>query len=276
MPSLFSSLRGQSQIHTQCPRFSYFGLSMSHLIPLPQQQPMQTGPDALWLNVSPGLYKLDHKLLRCLARHGQVSHWAYRQTPDEPTSLDIALTLLHDFLESQHRPMHLLGHGMGGLLGLLYARAYPFRVKSLTLLSVGVNPMVDWQAHYYAQLEKLPCSRRQILTQMAYSLFGYQAKSLIQTWVDCLELDLTHSPSPHSLLKRVNLFPGGVPVPMMICGGKDDAIIDPHQIYGWQPWLKPQDRIWICPEGRPFLHADFSRAVASQILSFWHTQPGRP
>ena len=95
---------------------------------------------------------------------------------------------------------------------------------------------------------------------MAYSLFGYQAKSLIQTWVDCLELDLTHSPSPHSLLKRVNLFPGGVPVPMMICGGKDDAIIDPHQIYGWQPWLKPPRPHLDLPRRSPFLSCYFSRA----------------
>jgi pimeloyl-ACP methyl ester carboxylesterase len=269
MTSLFSTLRGRSQAPTSRPRFSYCGLSMSQILPFPRQQAMQSSPDALWLNVSPGLHKLDHKLLGCLARHRQVSHWAYRQTPDEPSSLDIALTLLHDFLKSQPRPVHLLGHGTGGVLGLLYARKHPRRVKSLTLLSVGVNPMVDWQAHYYAQLEKLPCSRRHILTQMAYSLFGYQAKPLIRSWVNLLEVDLTHSPSPHSLLKRVSLFPGGVPVPLMVCGGGEDPIIDPHQIQGWRPWLKPEDRIWTCPEGRHFFHATFPQQVASQVLSFW-------
>lgn len=224
---------------------------------------------ALWLNVSPGLCRLDRKLLEGLARYHSLSHWAYRQTPDEPSSLDIALSRLHDYLKGSHHPVHLVGHGTGGLLGLLYARQYPHRIRSLTLLSVGVNPMVNWQAYYYSQLEKLPCSRRQILTQIAYALFGYQAPPLIHSWVKLLETDLCHSPSPHSLLKRVSLFPGGASVPLMICGGQNDPIIAPDQIQGWQPWLKPGDHIWHCPEGRHFFHAEFPQLVANQILSFW-------
>ena len=70
-------------------------------------------------------------------------------------SLDIALTLLHDFLESQHRPMHLLGHGMGGLFGTAVCPCLSFSRQVVNAaLGGGVNPMVDWQAHYYAQLEK--------------------------------------------------------------------------------------------------------------------------
>jgi hypothetical protein len=242
---------------------------MTRILPFPNQPSAQASPDALWLNVSPGLYRLDSKLLGCLAQHCEISHWAYRQTPDEAGALEVALTLLHDCVKRQSRPIHLMGHGISGLLGLLYARKHPARVQSLTLLSVGVNPMVDWQAHYYAQLEKLPCSRRHILTQMAYTLFGYQAEPVVRSWVKLLEEDLTHSPSPHSLLKRVSLFPGGVPVPLLVCGGQEDAIIDSTQIQGWQPWLKPGDRIWHCAGGRHFFHAAFPQQVASQILSFW-------
>ncbi|WP_035990589.1 alpha/beta fold hydrolase [Leptolyngbya sp. KIOST-1] len=229
-----------------------------------------TLPDAVWLNVSPSFERFDHKLLGSLARYVEVAHWAYRQTPEEPSSLAIAVTLLHDYLKNHDRPVHLLGHGTGGLVGLLYARQNPHRVKSLTLLAVGVNPMVDWQAHYYAQLERLPCSRRQVLTQMVYSLFGYQARPLVPGWVNLLEQDLLHSVSPHSLLKRVSLCPGSVAVPLLVCGGEDDFVVDPTQLRGWQPWLKAGDRIALCP-GRHFFHADYAHPVVSQILSFWGT-----
>jgi pimeloyl-ACP methyl ester carboxylesterase len=229
-----------------------------------------TCPDALWLNVSPSFERFDRKLLGCLAHDIEVAHWAYRQTPDEPSSLDAAVTLLHDCLKGHNRPVHLLGHSTAGLVGLLYARQYPHRVKSLTLLSVGVNPMADWQAHYYTQLEKLPCPRSHLLTQMAYSLFGHQSRPLVAGWVRLIEQDLLYSISPHSLLKRRSLFPAGVAVPLLVCGGQDDAIVDPVQIRGWQPWLKAGDRTALFP-GRHFFHALEPQSVASQILSFWGT-----
>ncbi|MGB3202482.1 MAG: alpha/beta hydrolase, partial [Nodosilinea sp.] len=231
---------------------------------------LSTFPDAVWLNVSPSFERFDYKLLSSLARHVAVAHWAYRQTPDEPSSIDIAVALLHDYLKGHNRPVHLLGHGTGGLVGLLYARQNPHRVKSLTLLAVGINPMVDWQAHYYTQLERLPCSRQQVLTQMVYSLFGHQARPLARGWVNLLEQDLLHSVSPHSLLKRASQCPGSVSVPLLVCGGEDDCVVDPTQIQGWQPWLKPGDRIALCP-GRHFFHAVYPHQLASQILSFWGT-----
>ncbi|HIK45012.1 MAG TPA: alpha/beta fold hydrolase [Leptolyngbyaceae cyanobacterium M65_K2018_010] len=228
-----------------------------------------TTPDALWLNVSPAFQRFDQKLLSNLAPYVEVQHWAYRQSPDEPCSLEIALTLLQDYIKPQPHPIHLLGHGTGGLLGLLYARQQPHRVKSLTLLSVGVNPVVDWQAHYYAQLEKLPCSRRQVLAQMAYSLFGHQARPLVHGWVKLLEADLAHSPSPHSLFKRISLCPGSVPVPLLVCSSLDDTIVAPPQVQGWKPWLKGGDRLWQCPSGRHFFHANQPQRVAKEILNFW-------
>jgi pimeloyl-ACP methyl ester carboxylesterase len=208
-------------------------------------------------------------LLGCLAHHLPVQHWAYRQTPDEPSGLTIALTLLHDHIKGKSHPIHLVGHGTGGLLGWLYARQYPQRVQSLTLLAVGVNPALDWQAHYYSQLEKLTCDRQQVLAQMAHRLFGYQAPPLVSGWVKLLEQDLTYSPSPHSLLKRQHLCPGSVPVPLLVCGSLDDPIIPPSQIQGWKPWLKAGDQLWQCPQGRHFFHASHPYLVAQQLLEFW-------
>ena len=191
------------------------------------------------------------------------------QTPDEPCLLDIAVTLLHDYLKSINRPIHLIGHSTSGLVGLIYARKYPERVKSLTLLSVGVYPTVDWQAHYYVHRHLLPCSRETILRNMVKSLFGEQGRKVTQNLVKILERDLDLSPSPHSLLKRQSMVPREVSVPLMICGSCDDTITDPNLIQGWQPFLKSEDRIWECPEGGYFFHHFSPLNVAQPLLEFW-------
>jgi pimeloyl-ACP methyl ester carboxylesterase len=249
---------------------SNFGLSQ-------KKQTDVVAPDVLWLSVSPGFRRLDAKLLGLLARHLEIRHWAYCQTPDEPACLETALMLLHDYMQKQPHPVHLLGHGTSGMLGLLYARRYPHRVKSLTLLAVGVNPMLDWQSHYYQHLQTSFAQHRQgwgegdrtqVLQQMAHSLFGHQAKPLVKGWIRLLEQDLIHSPSPQSLLKRVSLCPGSVPMPLMVCGSRDDAIVDASQLEGWRPWLKPGDRLWQCAEGRHFFHAVHPQRVANQVLGF--------
>ncbi|MHC5733019.1 MAG: alpha/beta fold hydrolase, partial [Nostoc sp.] len=77
--------------------------------------------------------------------------------------------------------MHLIGHSTGGLLGLLYTRRYPEKVKSLTLLAVGADAALDWQAHYYTHRPFL--SRQKILTTMVYNLFGYQNEDTVKRLV---------------------------------------------------------------------------------------------
>lgn len=231
-------------------------------------------PDALWLSVNPSFRRLEQSLVAHLNSDRTVAHWGYCQMPDEPSSLDGAVTLLHDYVKGCDRPLHLIGHSTGGLIGLLYARRFPHRVTSLTLLGVGVNPAVDWKVHYYTQLELLPCSRTRVLTQMVHSLFGLQCQYHLKGFIELLERDLVESLSLHSLMKRSSLSPGGVPMPLLICGGQDDVIVDPMQLQGWQPWLKEGDRIWLCPNGRHFFYTDHLEETATEILDFWNEIDG--
>ena len=225
--------------------------------------------DALWLTVSPSLKRLDQRLLCELSQYVSIAQWEYSQTLDEPCCLDTATTLLHDYLKQCDRPVHLLGHSVSGLVGLLYARQYPKRVKSLTLLSVGAYPAVNWQAHYYVLRELISCSRQIILGQMVRLLFGQQPRPMTQKLLYLLEQDLDSGFSLHSLVHRTCLPPGGVDVPLMLCSSASDLIIAPHSQEQWLPYCKPTDRFWECPEGAHFFHYFYPQQVSQAILEFW-------
>ena len=228
---------------------------------------MSKKPDVLWLNTSPSFQCLDQPLLRYLSAQLSIAQWEYRQSQDEASSLDVAVLLLHNYLKSCNRPIHLIGHGTGGLLGLLYTRRYPETVKSLTLLAVGVDAAVDWQAHYYVHRQLL--CRQKILNAMVYNLFGYHDKHIIKSLMSILERDLDCSLSPHSLLQTLSIPAGRVSVPLMVCGSKDDIVVGPDALQGWWPHLKESDRLWTCPQGRHFFHYFHPQQVGGMILNFW-------
>lgn len=226
-------------------------------------------PDVLWINVNPSFRRFHRPLLRLLSAHVPLAEWQYEQTEDEGTCLNQGLGLLHHHIQQYDHPLHLLGHGTGGLLALLYTRRYPQSVRSLSLLSVGVYPAIDWQAHYYVQLGLLPCSRDRILTQSAYNLFGVHSPPVIEELVRILEKDLKTSLSPHSLYRRTQILPSELDPPLFVSRGKQDLVVDPSLFEGWKPWLKEGDRLWEYPHGRYFFHHTHPQPIKRQILNFW-------
>ncbi|OKH54536.1 hypothetical protein NIES2101_06910 [Calothrix sp. HK-06] len=238
-----------------------------------------TTPDTLWLTTSPELKYFNNALLRHLSRQTSIDQWEYHQKPDDPNSLAVAVTLLHDYLKTRKKPVNLIGHSIGGLLGLLYAREHKERVKSLTLLSVGVNPGIDWHSHYYVQRKLLPCSREFILKHMVQTLFGYQNECACQKLITMLDRDLNNSASPHSLYGHASIPPIPVSVPLLVCGCQDDVIVDLQQIQGWQNLFSSDDttkqasptiRLWQCPQGGHFFHHFYPDTVAKEITRFWN------
>ena len=237
---------------------------------------MSSAPDILWLSCSPSLKRFDQPLLQLLAKPITVAQWVYSQTLDEASSLSTAIALLHDYLKHRRQPIHLIGHGMGGVIGLLYARQHPERVRSLTLLAVAAQPAATWHAHYYVQRQLLPCGRQQILAQTVRSLFGNPLPYSVKDLAIALAKDLETSPTPHSLLQLGSLPKGGVAMPMLICGSQNDPIADPGAIEDWHCFLKSSDRIRQCDQGHHFFHYFHADRVAAEVLSFYQSLSQAP
>ncbi len=226
-------------------------------------------PDVLWINTSPSLQCFDKNLVNSLSQNVRLGYWEYQQSLDEPSLLNVAVTLVHDYLKSHNKPIHLIGHSTGGLVALFYARQFPERVKSLTLLSVGVHPTIDWKSHYYVQRQLLPCRRRDLLEHLVDILFGELNPKHRNKLLEILDRDLTESFSLHSLFQRYSLPPSGVSVPLMVCGSQDDIIVDSNELHGWRELLKEEDHICQLPYGGHFFHHSYPRIMTEEILAFW-------
>ncbi|WP_299489037.1 alpha/beta hydrolase [Acaryochloris sp. IP29b_bin.137] len=231
---------------------------------------MTSSIDAVWATTCSYLKRFDQPLLKQLRQQVTIAQWQYQQTEDEPSSLSIAVDLLHEFMQECDHPVHLIGHGTGGLVSLLYARQYPQKVRSLTLLGVGAWASLDWIAHYYFHLQFVPCSRHHVLTQLVSDLFGEQNATVTCYLSRLLEQEMAVSPSPHNLFQRYNLPPDEVPVPLLLCGSENDLVVDSRALKEWEGWMKDCDRIWLCQDGYHFFHCFYPQSVAAQVLDFWH------
>ncbi len=224
--------------------------------------------DALWVTVSPTLGILDQPLQRCLGSQITLAKWQYAQDADESCEINKAVSLLQAYMETLVKPIHLLGHGLGGAVALIYARLYPDRVKSLTLFAVAEQPAVTWHAHYYVQRHLVPCSQTRVLAQMASSLFHQQPYAPAKL-VEALRQDLNKAPLLHSACHLESLPQGGVDVPLMVCGATDDAVVHPAALADWSHWFKPGDRQYLCANGGHFFHYSNPDRLAQEIISFW-------
>lgn len=233
----------------------------------------------VWLNASPSLKLFDRPIIDQLSQSVEVERWQYRHSLDQGSSIDLAVEQLRDYLKGNS--VHLIGHGLSGIVGLQFARQYPNQARSMTLLGVSSKPATTWQAHYYVQRQLLPCSQTQLLVQTIRNIFGKQLSAmlpfesrfgLIDRLVSMFERDLEEAPALHSLFEVKSLPQGGVDVPLLICGSKTDPVVNLPALRDWQRWLKAIDQLWICESGSHFFHYFYAQPVAQEILNFWQIQ----
>ncbi len=225
--------------------------------------------DVLWLSTNPYLLRFNLPIIKYLSSHVKIGQWEYQINEDEGTSTDQAIELLDDYLSLIEKPVHLVGHSTCGLLGFYYAQKYPEKVKSLTILGVGGNAGWDWVSYYYIMRSNLKCSKEVILARLAKNLFGYHNQYYQKAFIKLLEKALLYSLSPHSLYQRFNLSITPIASPLMVCGSQNDQIVSWDEIKKWEPYLKPEDYLWQCPEGDHFFHYFQPKLLSEKIVEFW-------
>ena len=231
---------------------------------------MSEAAGAFWINPGcrgGGLHRCFTDQIR---QRWSLQEWSCLALEDHGEDLESVLSQLGLALSSQTRPVHLIGHGTGGVLAWWVARRVPQWVRSVTLLGVGAIPALNWQTYTLMMGYRSPCTREQLMAHMVRLLFGPQKMRQARQLVRLLEQDLAESLPPVAFLRSTPLGRDRpLSVPVLIAGGAQDWLTSSTQIRRWHPWLKAQDRVWICPEGYHFFHATASGPVADQVLLFW-------
>ncbi|MBN3946197.1 MAG: alpha/beta hydrolase [Nostoc sp. NMS7] len=232
---------------------------------------MSDDTDVVWISSSHVLQRFDRPLLQYISQSMNVDQWEYLHDKDEGSSIDEAVDLIYEFLGQYSHPIHLAGHGAGGAwftaagIALTFARRYPQKVRSLVLLAVASQPANTWHVHYYLQRKLFTMSREQVLASCVRHIFGEQPHNTTKMLMAVLCGDLEESPLLHSLFKLIELPKGGVFMPLMVCGSKNDIIVNSSALKGF----KPEDHLWECPKGYHFFHYFYPQKVCEQMLSFW-------
>ncbi|MGD1871664.1 MAG: alpha/beta fold hydrolase [Mastigocoleus sp.] len=225
--------------------------------------------DALWVSGSPSLRCLSMPLIQKLLKHTNISGWEYVQSIDESACIETAVNLLHNYLQTKKLPIHLIGHGIGGTIALVFARQYPHVVKSLTLLAVATQPANTWHVNYYQQRQIYTLSQKEALLNTIHNLFREKSIHSPHKLINNFNKDLENVPLKHSLFEIEKLPVGGVSMPLMVCGGQIDPILSYLELDKWREYLKSGDAVWNCPQGSHFFHYFYPDLVSEQIFKFW-------
>ncbi|XP_039182612.1 monoacylglycerol lipase ABHD6-like [Crotalus tigris] len=197
----------------------------------------------MWLNTIQVFPKGLHLICLDLPGHGGTS----RLLGESYTAVAQAKRI-HQFVECaglNHKPFHLVGMSMGGMVAGVYAALYPAHVSSLALLCpAGVRYLTD--SEFFAQLRELifskgsvenaiiPVTEEQVENFIKLCLYhpiflkiqllkGYleDRRSHKSVFVKCF-LDLTSTESRYSLHEKM----WKIKAPTQIIWGKEDKVFD--------------------------------------------------
>lgn len=226
--------------------------------------------EAVWLN--PGFTGSGvHRRFTEVLRQGYpLREWILDDRSGLCGDLESVFAQLQADLGPGGDSIHLIGHGMGGILAWRVARRLPGRVRSVTMLGVGPIPAINWQTYWMMMRHRSLCSGGQVMAHLVRLLVGPQRLPQARDWMRLLEQELATSLPPIAFLHSTPLAQDHpLSMPVLIGGGAEDLLVSSAQMGRWRAYLKPQDRAWICPGGPHFFHITAPQRVSDQVVRFW-------
>ena len=232
-------------------------------------------PEVLWVDLQPTLYCLNKRVSQRLSRDIGVKRWSFQLDPDEFCMESTVHSMLKTTLESMAEPIHLIGHGLSGIISCEFAHNHPELVESVTLLSVDTLSINQWSSHYLGMRRQLACSREQILKHLSTLLFEVKSSQVKAAFPRLLQACLDNELIQGSI---VNLdHPGSLSspqVPTLVINGHDDFVVDRMAQQRWEEQLKPGDCYHSLQGGRHFFQFSHAELTATLIRSFLDMVPG--
>ena len=223
----------------------------------------------LWIDLQPSLYCLFKRAAQTLGQHFKVKRWSFEHDLDESCDIDIVHGLLRQTIDNSSGPIHLVGHGISGTIGYLYAQKHPKDISSVSVLSVDTHSANQWTSHYQSMRSQLPCSRFHILSHLSRLLVNSQTEQvgrvMIKLLAKCLDNDFVYG----SIVKSqtiTNIKKAEVPV--LVINGEKDFVVDEQSHERWKNYLKSGDCYQKVADGRHFFPFTQWSQTAKMIESF--------
>ncbi len=175
-------------------------------------------------------------------------------------------------------PMHVVGHSMGGMIGLDLAAAHPHKVRSLSLLSScarldeRTRAIIESWGDLAGWLDAEKSSR--LILPWIYTSRFYAQPGLI----DGLIALILANPTPPSAQthfaqsRAIGFFDGtnrlvGIACPTLVMAGKEDALTPPRSLQQLASGIKHSEVVLMEGTGHGML-AETPEPVAAGLLSF--------